>query len=172
LPNKRILCRKSRIILLSLSLIFISISFSWAHVSADDTTPPSIEDIKIKPKNRIELGETPFIEVKVEDESGINQVLIEFEGANHTMENKATGKWSYDSWIPKAVGEYIFTIHAEDNEDNWASASETLYVVEDATPPEVNFIETPVEKVSIGDVIVFSVFVNDTYDINQVLFEF
>ncbi len=160
------------LVLLSFSLVLVSISISWLPVSADDTDPPSIIDVKVKPEDRLELGDTPFFEVKVEDKSGINQVLIEYEGANHSMEEKNLQKWTYNSWTPTAIEVYIFTIHAEDKEGNWAQESGKLEIVLDATPPEVVIIDAPEGEIEGGETILISVFVNDTYEIIQVLLEF
>jgi len=172
LLNRKSFNRKNLFVLLSISLVFVSISISWLPVSADDTDPPSIEDIKVKPKNKLELGDTPFFEIKVEDPSGINQVLVEYEGANHTMEKKNGVKWIYDCWTPTALGIYIFTIHAEDMVGNWAQANDFIEIVLDATPPDVVIVDSPIGEIVGGKSIIISAFVNDTYEINQVLFEF
>ncbi|MFW9773882.1 MAG: DUF2341 domain-containing protein, partial [Candidatus Thorarchaeota archaeon] len=82
----------------------------------------------------LELGENAIIRIDIYDFAGINQSLIEFEGANHSMSNIYGGTWQYDSWTPTNWTIYQYTIHMEDNSGNWNSFIANI-TVQDTTPP-------------------------------------
>ncbi|MFX0024360.1 MAG: LamG-like jellyroll fold domain-containing protein, partial [Candidatus Hermodarchaeota archaeon] len=67
----------------------------------------------------LELGNNQIIRIDVYDISGINQTLIEFEGANHSMINIYGTTWQYDSWTPTNWTTYQYIIHMEDLSGNW-----------------------------------------------------
>ena len=78
---------------------------------------------------------------------GINQALIEFEGANHSMVNIYGSTWQYDLWTPNNWIIYQYKIHIEDMSGNWNLFLSNI-TVQDTTPPP-----TPVFAVSpSGDV--------------------
>jgi hypothetical protein len=82
----------------------------------------------------LELGDNLIIRIDIEDFAGINQSLVEFEGANHTMTNIYGDTWQYDSWIPNNWIFYQYKIHMEDKSGNWNSLTNNI-TVQDTTPP-------------------------------------
>jgi hypothetical protein len=82
----------------------------------------------------LELGDNVIVRIDIEDIAGINQTLIEFEGANHTMTNIYGDTWQYDSWIPNNWIVYQYTIFMEDKSGNWNSLTSNI-TVQDTTPP-------------------------------------
>ncbi len=82
----------------------------------------------------IELGNTEIISINVTDLSGINQVIIEFEGSNHSMTNIWGDIWQYNLWTPSRMDNYTYTIYMEDNCGIWNLVSNSIKVV-DTTPP-------------------------------------
>ncbi|MFW9784583.1 MAG: hypothetical protein ACFFFB_20045, partial [Candidatus Heimdallarchaeota archaeon] len=52
----------------------------------DDKLPPTYSNLT-ESSDPLEIGETEIITINVSDNSGINQVKIEFESANHSMTN-------------------------------------------------------------------------------------
>ena len=60
----------------------------------------------------LELGETEEISIYVSDISGINQVLIEYDGINHSMAHLENDMWHFNSWQPSDIGNYCF-LHVE-----------------------------------------------------------
>ncbi|MHA2281378.1 MAG: lamin tail domain-containing protein [Promethearchaeota archaeon] len=103
------------------------------------TNPPSYSDL-FESADPLELGDTEIISINVYDESGINQVLIEIEGANYTMTNIGGDTWQYDTWIPLSIGIYFYTVYMEDIDGNWNLTSDSIKVV-DTTPPQIIIYE-------------------------------
>ena len=82
----------------------------------------------------IELGSVEIISINTTDISGIRQVLIEFEGSNHSMTNIGGDIWQYDTWTPPQIGNYTYIIFIEDNCNTWISVNNSIKVI-DTTPP-------------------------------------
>ncbi len=95
---------------------------------------PPIYSNLTESSNTLELGDTEIISINATDLSGIRQVKIEFEGTNDSMTNIWGDIWQYDSWTPSNTGNYVYTIHIEDNCGIWNSVSDSINVV-DTTPP-------------------------------------
>ena len=106
-----------------------------------DHTPPLYSNL-IESSNPLELGDIEIIQINVSDISGISQVLIEFEGSNHSMSNLVGDKWQYDSWTPNSVDNYSYTIWMEDNCNNWNSTTSTIEVIDSTPPTYSNLIES------------------------------
>lgn len=98
-----------------------------------NTDPPVFSNLT-ESSNIIELGNTEIITINVTDISGIRQVLIEFEGSNHSMTNIGGDIWQYDTWTPSQIGNYTYIIFFEDNCNTWNSVSNSIKVI-DTTPP-------------------------------------
>jgi hypothetical protein len=83
----------------------------------------------------LELGGTETITITgVADFSGIQQVLLEFGGTNHTMTDLSGGTWHYNTWVPSSSGAYPYEIYLQDNVGHWNMTSGAIQVV-DATIP-------------------------------------
>jgi len=95
--------------------------------------PPVFSNLT-ESSNIIELGNTETITINATDLSGIRQVLIEFEGLNHSMTNIGGDYWQYDTWTPSQIGNYTYIIFIEDNCNLWNSVSNSIKVI-DTTPP-------------------------------------
>ena len=90
-------------------------------VQVVDTTPPTYISVN-ESADPLELGNPETITILgVTDLSGIQTVLIEFEGTNHTMSNTGGDTWVYNSWTPSSAGTYPYTIYIQDNAGNWNS---------------------------------------------------
>ncbi|MFX0036257.1 MAG: hypothetical protein ACFE9I_11535, partial [Candidatus Hermodarchaeota archaeon] len=119
----------------------------------------------------LELGDNEIITINCTDLAGINQVIIEFEGSNHTMTNIGGDTWQYDSWTPGNVGNYSYTIWAKDNNTNWNFMGDSI-LVEDTTLPvffDLTEISNPTE---IGIPLFISIKTTDLAGIKQVLIEY
>ncbi|MFX0036258.1 MAG: DUF2341 domain-containing protein [Candidatus Hermodarchaeota archaeon] len=119
----------------------------------------------------LELGETEIIQINVSDPSGINQVLIEFEGDNDTMTNIGGDTWQYDSWTPSSVGNYTYTIWMEDNYHNWNSTMGTIEVL-DRTPPTYSNLIESADPLQLGQNETIEITVFDLSGVNQTLLEY
>ncbi|MFW9875376.1 MAG: hypothetical protein ACFFG0_19900, partial [Candidatus Thorarchaeota archaeon] len=95
--------------------------------------PPVFSNLT-ESSNIIELGDIETITINTTALSGIRQVLIEFEGSNHSMINIDGDLWQYDNWVPSQIGNYTYIIFIEDNTNNWNSLSDSIMVI-DTTPP-------------------------------------
>jgi hypothetical protein len=138
-----------------------------------DTTPPTYSNL-IESADPLELGNTELISIDIFDDSGINQVIIHFEGANHSMMSVGGNTWRYNSWTPSSIGNYPYKIYMEDNKDNWNIVSDSIQVIEpvpDTTPPTFIF-NPPTRNVKVGKSIMLSIKVFDDSGINQVLLEY
>ncbi|MFW9772079.1 MAG: NosD domain-containing protein, partial [Candidatus Thorarchaeota archaeon] len=135
-----------------------------------DTTLPTFLNL-IESADPLELGDTEVITINASDISGINQLLIEFEGSNHTMQNIGENRWQYDSWIPLNVGVYPYMIYIEDNNHNWNSTAGAITVEDTISPVYWGLVESA-DPLELGQTEVISINVSDIAGINQVLIEF
>ncbi|MFX1380512.1 MAG: S8 family serine peptidase [Promethearchaeota archaeon] len=141
---------------------------------SSDTTPPTLVKLT-ESADPLELGNKELIFADVIDDSGVNQVLIEFEGSNHSMRRIGGNVWLYDSWIPSSIGIYPYTIHMEDIFNNWGSVSDSIEVIEgdsDTTPPTYSNLIESADPLELGNTEVISIDVTDPSGINQVRIEF
>jgi len=135
-----------------------------------DKTPPSYSNL-IESSDPLELGDNEVIQINVTDFSGISQVLIEFEGSNHSMINLVGNSWYYDAWIPAIVGDYIYVIYMQDTQGNWNSTTDAIEVIDITPPTYSNLIESS-DPLELGQTEVIQVSVNDFSGIFQVKIEF
>ncbi|MFX1529035.1 MAG: DUF2341 domain-containing protein [Promethearchaeota archaeon] len=96
----------------------------------------------------LELGDTVIIRIDNYDYAGINQSLIEIEGANHSMTNIYGDTWQYDSWIPNNWILYQYKIYIEDMSGNWNSMTANITVQDTLPPLPPVFTNNPVGEVS------------------------
>jgi hypothetical protein len=102
------------------------------NITVVDTIGPTFSNV-VKGSEPIYLGQSLLIQVDVIDFSRVSEVLIEFEGSNHTMTNTAINTWEFTDWIPSSTGELLFTIHAKDTNNNWNSINENILVIAQST---------------------------------------
>ena len=108
-------------------------SYNISQEVAFNVAPPTYSNLT-ESSDLLELGDTEIITINATAPSGINQVIIEFEGFNHSMTSIGGDIWEYDSWIPSHTGNYTYIIYVEDNCNNWNTVSGTIMVI-DTTPP-------------------------------------
>ncbi|NHJ19993.1 MAG: hypothetical protein EAX91_03540 [Candidatus Lokiarchaeota archaeon] len=123
-----------------------NITSNW--ILFQDTTKPTYSNL-FEDSDPLELGETIDIYIEIVDFAGINQVLIEFEGSNHTMEPLGTSNvYRYNSWTPTNWINYQYRIHMEDNNGNFNVMNNNI-TVQDTTPPsQPIFTNAPSGEVS------------------------
>ncbi|MEJ2248623.1 MAG: right-handed parallel beta-helix repeat-containing protein [Candidatus Lokiarchaeota archaeon] len=109
----------------------------WNEVSdfiqVIDTTPPNFSDL-YESSETVELGSSITISINASDLSGINQILIEIDGFNYSMNNLIGNKWQYDLWVPNTIGTKLYTIHIQDNYNNWNITSDSIKVTDTILP--------------------------------------
>ncbi|MFX0104200.1 MAG: S8 family serine peptidase [Candidatus Hodarchaeota archaeon] len=147
----------------------------WSSISdsievKEDTEPPVYSNLQ-ESADPLELGNTEIVSISITDLSGINQVVIEFEGSNHSMVGVGSNTWQYDTWVPSFTGIYPYTIYMEDNYDHWNSVSNSIQVV-DTISPTCIILTNNTSPLELGNSRLIQVKVVDISDINQVLIEF
>ncbi len=116
----------------------------------------------------LELGHSVIIRVDVSDPQGWKDVYIEYDGANYSMINiPSTDTWEYN-WTPTSYGIHPYTIYSRFNANKWNTLSNSITVVNDATPPSYTLIEKPRTGIRIGDKVKLVVEVKDSHGIRQV----
>jgi hypothetical protein len=89
------------------------------------TSAPDYEGPIITP-SPVPLGSEVEVAVNVTYFLGINEVVIEYGGSNHTM-NGVGDSYSL-SWTPSAAGTVNFTIYMESNVRTWSSVDGSFVV--------------------------------------------
>ncbi|MFX1380265.1 MAG: hypothetical protein ACFFA4_14350 [Promethearchaeota archaeon] len=87
------------------------------NITVVDTIGPTFSNVVINNKTII-IGQSILIQVDIIDPSNVSNVLIEYEGFNHSMINIAGNSWEYN-WIPSSTGDISLVIYANDNNNNW-----------------------------------------------------
>ena len=162
---------------LSYAQFRMSYSAGWVGVSIaiaplPDTTPPVYSDL-YESADPLELGDTETIRINATDASGVNQVLLEFEGSNHSMTYISGDMWEYDSWTPSSVGSKPYTVWIEDTNNNWNSTSGSISVEDSIAPTYSDLIESA-DPLQIGgnETITIKAYDSPGSGINQVLLEY
>jgi hypothetical protein len=90
----------------------------------------------------IELGESMTISIDVSHTTGINQVQLEYDGANHTMSK--TGDSFSHTWTPDSVGTTAYTVYMEPYSGFWTTVSDSVGIVDTTAP---TWVPDPADKV-------------------------
>ncbi|MFW9949633.1 MAG: hypothetical protein ACFFKA_05855, partial [Candidatus Thorarchaeota archaeon] len=145
-------------------------NYTIGSILVQDKTPPSYSNL-IESADPVELGTPLTISIITNDLSDVDQVLIEFEGSNHSMFYFGGDLWRYDSWLPNIIGIYNYTIHMRDNYDNWNFTIDSITFQDTISPTFTNLIEN-VDPLELGNSVNIRVTVNDYAGINRTLIEF
>ncbi|MEE9571588.1 MAG: hypothetical protein V3W20_00905, partial [Candidatus Neomarinimicrobiota bacterium] len=135
-----------------------------------DKIPPIYSNLT-ESADPLQLSETETIRINTSDPSGINQVLIEFKGSNHSMANMGGDMWQYE-WEPSSIGSKSYTIWMEDNCNNWNSTSGSIMVIDTIAPTYSDLIESA-DPLPLGQNETISIRVFDSGSgVNQVILEY
>ncbi len=137
-----------------------------------DLQPPTYTTVT-ESADSLELGMTETITISgVADPAGIKVVLIEFTGANHTMNKIDSNTWSYNTWIPGSTGSNPYTIYFQDNPGNWNATTGTILVI-DTTSPTYGIVMENSDPLELGITETITISgVKDLSGIQTVLIEF
>lgn len=137
-----------------------------------DETPPTYSNL-MESSNPLELGNIEIVTINVSDPSGVNQVQIEFGGANHSMINIGGDTWQYNSWFPISVDNNTYTIWMEDNYNNWNSTIGIIEVIDTISPTYSDLIESA-DPLQLGqnETITLKVYDSSGSGVNKVLLEY
>ncbi|MFX0082890.1 MAG: hypothetical protein ACFE94_14155, partial [Candidatus Hodarchaeota archaeon] len=111
-----------------------NLNYTSSSILFQDTIIPVYSNLFESADPFLQLGDNLIIRIDIYDIAGINQSLIEFEGANHTMTWVGGDRWQFDSWTPNNWIVYQYRIHMEDGSGNWNSLTSNI-TVQDTIPP-------------------------------------
>ena len=147
---------------------------NWNQLSdsiyVQDTSPPNYANL-IENSDPLELGNELSISIDATDLSGINQVIIEFNGMNYSMSNIGGNTWSNDTWIPETADIFQYTIFIQDNSNNWNTTNGSIEVI-DTISPELSNLYEEYDPLELGQIQTIQVNVSDLAAISSVLLEF
>ena len=104
----------------------------------------------IESADPLELGGTEMIAIAgVTDPSGITQVRLLFEGANHSMTNANGGNWVYNNWTPSSFGIHSYTIYMQSFAGEWNATDGAIMVI-DTTPPTYSSVNERYDPIQFG----------------------
>ncbi|MHA2049968.1 MAG: hypothetical protein ACW986_10160 [Promethearchaeota archaeon] len=148
-------------------------SNNWNQISnsvlVQDTKPPNFGNLT-ESSDPLELGNTIIISIDITDLSGINQVIIEFEGANQSMSYIGGNTWFNDIWTPNTINTYNYIIYIQDNSNNWNMTSESIEVIDTTSPLLTNLYEST-DPLELGQTELIQIDVMDLSSISSVLIE-
>jgi len=146
---------------------------NWNQISdsilVQDTIAPTFENLT-ESSDPLELGNAINISIEATDLSGINQVIIEFEGANHSMSYIGGNTWFNDTWTPEVVKTYTYIIYIQDNSNNWNETSNSIEVIDTTSPILTNLYESAV-LLELGQTELIQIDILDLSPISSVLIE-
>ncbi|MHA2472230.1 MAG: hypothetical protein ACXAES_03235, partial [Promethearchaeota archaeon] len=137
-------------------------------VFVEDTIAPNYGNLT--ESGPIELGDYITISIEATDLSGINEVMIEFEGANHTMSYIGGITWSYNTWLPNSADTYLYSIYIQDMSNNLNSTSGSVQVIDTILPLLSNLIESA-DPLELGLNALIQINVTDISTIDSVVIE-
>ncbi|HEC39125.1 hypothetical protein LCGC14_0787470 [marine sediment metagenome] len=86
-------------------------------VIVQDTILPTYSNM-IESSELVDPADDITISLDATDISGINEIVISFEGTNYNMTNTSGNTWSYIITAPATDGTYYYTIYITDNSGN------------------------------------------------------
>ncbi|MFW9772985.1 MAG: DUF2341 domain-containing protein, partial [Candidatus Thorarchaeota archaeon] len=147
-------------------------NFTSGSIEVIDTTAPTYSDL-IESADPLQIGQNETINIKVYDSpgSGVNQVLLEYDSLNHSMNFIVGNTWRWTNWKPNLPGNHSYKIYMQDIENNWNWTSGTINVISTTAPSIENLTESE-SPLELGHNITITADVadNETY-VSVVLFE-
>ncbi|MFW9895395.1 MAG: hypothetical protein ACFFD7_06295, partial [Candidatus Thorarchaeota archaeon] len=134
-----------------------------------DTTPPNFGNLT-ESSDPLELGDKITITIDIIDLGGISQVLIEYDGVNHSMSYIGGNIWLNDTWTPNTINTYLYTIYIQDNSNNWNVTSNSIEVIDTTSPSLTNLYENA-DPLELGQSELIQIDVSDLSPISSVLIE-
>ncbi len=135
-----------------------------------DTIAPTYSNL-IESADPFQIGGNETISIKVYDSGvGIDQVLLEYDNLNHTMNFTGIDTWQWTNWKINSVGLHNYTIFMNDTQGNTFSVSDNITATNLNAPiiENLTFSTSPLE---IGEDIEITVDIYDDTSISHVFFE-
>jgi len=122
--------------------------------------------------NVLELGDTQSIQIDAYDiETVVDQILIEFNGANHSLIYNVGNTYTYQNWTPTSVGQQSYIIYAYDTENKLSGAGGSFTVQDTVLPIYSNYIKSS-ETVEAGETANIQISATDIAGIKGISIEF
>ena len=107
-------------------------SFTYAVLSS----VPEWDNVSFTPDPGVE-GSSLTVSIDVTYFLGVESVLFEFDGTNHSL-NATADTWSY-TWTPDDHGNFTYTIYMQSSINTWSSTSGIIEIVEPPPLPPVDY---------------------------------
>ncbi|MFX0026662.1 MAG: hypothetical protein ACFE8M_09610 [Candidatus Hermodarchaeota archaeon] len=134
------------------------------NITVIDTTGPVVGNLS-KTTESLELGDNITIYIDAVDEQGVSTVLIKLENINYTMIYVINHTYKI-TWTKNSVGIVIFTIYANDTENNWNSLTSSFDIIDTTKPAFVSLTESQ-DLLELGETVTISVNATDLAGIKQ-----
>ncbi|MFX0033981.1 MAG: hypothetical protein ACFE9P_15085, partial [Candidatus Hermodarchaeota archaeon] len=134
------------------------------NITVIDTTGPIIGNLS-KTTESLELGDNITIFIDAADQQGVSTVLIKLENINYTMAHVINNTYE-KTWTRNSVGIVIFTIYANDSENNWNSLTSSFDIIDTTKPTLYNLTESQ-DLLELGETVTISVNTTDLAGIKQ-----
>jgi hypothetical protein len=148
-------------------------SNNWISLTSNftvvDTNGPVLSNL-FENADPLELGQTVTIQINATDLSGISHVLIEINSVNYTMVFIGGNTWEYTSWTPNTIGVKMYTLYANDTNDNWNSLDGDITIV-DPNGPSLGSLFENTDPLELGQMVTIQINATDISGISHVLIE-
>jgi hypothetical protein len=148
-------------------------SNNWISLTSNftvvDTNGPVLSNL-FENADPLELGQTVTIQINATDLSGISHVLIEINSVNYTMVFIGGNTWEYTSWTPNTIGVKLYTLYANDTNDNWNSLDGDITIV-DPNGPSLGSLFENTDPLELGQMVTIQINATDISGISHVLIE-
>ncbi|QEE17050.2 hypothetical protein DSAG12_02882 [Promethearchaeum syntrophicum] len=136
-------------------------------ISVEDTIIPDINNVVEVSGDPVEFGDSIYIRVNVTDLSTIDDVWIDLDGTNYTMNYISDDMYYYTA--SPAVGLHTYTIYANDTTGNEGSTGPYTITVSDTIAPTIsNVVEVSGDPVEFNGAIYIRVNVTDLSGVDDV----
>ncbi|MEE9572024.1 MAG: hypothetical protein V3W20_03145 [Candidatus Neomarinimicrobiota bacterium] len=120
----------------------------------------------------LELGDTQSIQIDAYDnETSVDQILIEFNGANHSLIHNVGNTYIYQNWTPSSIGQKSYVIYAYDTENKLSGAGGSFTVQDTIFPVYSNHLKSS-NTIEAGGIVNIQISASDLAGIKEVSIEF
>ncbi len=139
-----------------------------------DHDPPQLDNLDVTPSIQ-ENGYPVNITVNASDDFGIDTIWINITRPDGTWINVSMENGSSDSWYFEVafddLGDYTFTIWANDTNDNWDSLGPGTFTIIDTDPPFIDNVIASPELQENGGYVNITAEVTDDISVDSVWIE-
>lgn len=120
----------------------------------------------------LELGQAQSFQIDAFDnETSVDRIFIEFNGANHSLIGSEGNTYIYNSWTPSSIGPKSYIIYAFDTENKLSGAGGS-FTVQDTVIPVYNSYTKSADTIQGGEIINIYIVATDLAGIKRISIEF